>query len=493
MRSRVQRLRRQSFGSGLAGVAIVGLAIRIAYVLAFGARIHEGLDSLWYRLVAGSIVSGDGFIDPDKAYAHGVSVATAFRPPLYPLFLAGITKSIGNSTLTFQLAGCVMGVVTVVLVGYLGKRVGGSAVGLCAAALAAGYPIFLAVDAAVMSETIYLPLVTGCVLAVYRAIERPTAARWSLVGALSGAAILTRGDAMVVLAVLVVPAALLGTKLPWRRRFIFAAVSVNAAALVVAPWVIRNQQRLGTPVVATLQTGTALAGAYCTNTYYGKSLGSWSFDCTTRPDQAGLSEVAYNNELQRDAVRYLRDHAGRLVVVAPVRVLRQWSLYDPVGGAHFEAIESRNFKWQILSWAAYLPVAGLAAYGLVLLRRRRAPILPMVAMIVAVTATAAMTYGQQRLRISVEPVLLVAAAVAIVDIVDIGGVRRNGGTPVEPFVGDEGLEPPASSVSRKRSTRLSQSPWIGSLTLAAPRTAARQTFRGCRGALVPVRSLRTEP
>jgi hypothetical protein len=130
-----------------------------------------------------------------------------------------------------------------------------------------------------------------------------------------------------------------------------------------------------------------------------------------------VSENAYNDELQRDGRQYIVDHLPRLIVIVmPVRVLRQWSLYDPISGARFEAAESRNYKWQLLSWVAYLPVLLLAGYGLFLLRRRRAPILPLVAVIVTVTLTGAMIYGQQRLRVSVEPVLIVAASVAIVHV-----------------------------------------------------------------------------
>lgn len=396
----------------------------MAYVVTFSSRIQAGLDSVWYQLVSGSIVNNDGFVDPQRLYLHGVSTPTAFRPPLYPLFLAGVAKTVGASSRTFQLAGCVMGVITVVLIGYLGRRIGGNAVGLCAAGLAAVYPIFLAVDAAVMSETLYVPLVVGSVLAVYRAMERPTAWRWAFAGSLAGAGILTRGDGLVLLLVLVVPAALLAVRAPWQRRVVLATTSLVVAGLVVSPWLIRNQQRLGVVSVSTLQTGTALAGANCDDTYYGNALGSWSFGCSDRANRASISEVAYNDELQHDGTQYIRDHVQRLVVVVPVRILRQWSLYAPVQGAEIEATESRNFRWQLVSWAAYVPVALLAAYGLVLLRRRRVPLFPMVAMIVIVTATAAVIYGQQRLRVSVEPVLLVAAAVAIVHLAERMGVLK---------------------------------------------------------------------
>ncbi|MDQ6849488.1 MAG: hypothetical protein M3070_05845, partial [Actinomycetota bacterium] len=237
---------------------------------------------------------------------------------------------------------------------------------------------------------------------------------WALVGVLVGAAALTRGDALVVLAIVVVPAALFAVRLPWRRRIGLAAISVVAVGVVVAPWVIRNEHRLGTPTLTTLEAGTAIAGTNCPATYSGKLLGSWSFECTKRADQDKISEVSLTNELQRDGRHYLFDHVSRLPIVVPVRIMRLWGLYDPVGQARFEAIESRNVGWQVLSWAAYLPVVLLAVYGFVLLRRRRAQLFPMMALLVSVTVTAALVYGNERFRTSAEPVLLVGAAVAIV-------------------------------------------------------------------------------
>ncbi|MEY2405749.1 MAG: hypothetical protein QOG39_665, partial [Acidimicrobiaceae bacterium] len=52
--------------------------------------------------------------------------------------------------------------------------------------------------------------------------------------------------------------------------------------------------------------------------------------------------------------------------------------------------------------------------------RRHAQLLPMVAVLITVTLTAALVYGKQRFRVSAEPVLLVAAAVAIMHMVNRG-------------------------------------------------------------------------
>src|SRR4051812_13040621 len=115
-------LRRGSFGRALGGISALALALRVTHVVTFSDRLNVGLDSVWYQLVSGTIAGNEGFIDPERFYLHGVSKPTAFRPPLYPLFLAGVNKTVGETTRTFQLAGCVAGVLTVVLIGYLGRR-----------------------------------------------------------------------------------------------------------------------------------------------------------------------------------------------------------------------------------------------------------------------------------------------------------------------------------------------------------------------------------
>lgn len=422
-RERLRRARSHPFALGLTTIAFVALVLRVLYVELASDRIRFGLDTIWYELVSGTIVSGDGFVDPAKFYGQGVAVPTAFRPPLYPGFLALVTETIGASRHTFQLVGCVVGVATVVLVGLLGRRLAGSTVGLCAAALAAAYPILIVADGSVMSENLALPLATGLLISVYRGVDRPTVLRWMLVGLLGGACILTRGDAVVFVGLVAVPAPLLVKHASWARRAALIGAMVLAVMVVVMPWLARNHARLGTFEPATLDAATTLAGTNCDTTYSGPKLGLWDFACTQRRDQDRLDEVRLSDELRAQGLRYARDHAERLPIVASVRVLRLWGLYDPVDQARAEAVESRSFGAQMLSWLVYLPIAVLAPVGLVLLARRGVQILPLLAALAAVTLTAALAYGKQRLRIAAEPVLLVGAAVTLVRLAHIVRAR----------------------------------------------------------------------
>ncbi len=329
--------------------------------------------------------------------------------------LAAIAKIVDGSQRNFQYAGCVLGAITIVLIGSLARRLAGEVVGLVAAGLAAVYPAFIATDASVMSESLYLPLVLAFLLLVYAAVDRPTASRWIAVGAVVGLCALTRGDALVLAPVVVVPALWLLPRSRPRHRLFLGAMALGALLVVIAPWVIRNQRDLDSPTIATLDAGSAIAGTNCPSTYGGGLVGSWDPACA-RTDVPDISETDLTRDLEHDGARYALHHVDRVPLVVAARVARQWGVWNPVSESRTEAVESRNETWQLVTWAVYVPCAMLCVYGLVLLRRRRVRIQPLVCVLIAVTLSAALTYGKQRLRVAAEPVILVGAAVALVEL-----------------------------------------------------------------------------
>src|SRR5437868_12277536 len=100
MRALRARLGSLSFRARLTIISSAALALRVAFVESFGSHIKVGGDSVWYQLMSGSIVNNTGFVDP-VLNLRGVSVPTAFRPPLYPVFLAGVAKAADGSMRTF--------------------------------------------------------------------------------------------------------------------------------------------------------------------------------------------------------------------------------------------------------------------------------------------------------------------------------------------------------------------------------------------------------
>ena len=100
------------------------------------------------------------------------------------------------------------GVSTVVLIGLLGRRLGGDRVGLLAALIAAVHPLFVGADVALMSESLYGAVVAGLLLAGYPAVDRPTWQRWSVLGAIGGVAALTRNEGITLAAIVVLACAI---------------------------------------------------------------------------------------------------------------------------------------------------------------------------------------------------------------------------------------------------------------------------------------------
>ena len=117
-----------------------------------------------------------------------------------------------------------------------------------------------------------------------------------------------------------------------------------------------------------------------------------------------------------------------MVVVA--RELRVWGLWAPVPQARLESIESRDLTWQLVGWAYGLLVLAIAVPGTVILVRRRSTITPLVAVVVAVIVTAALSYGSQRFRLAAEAAAAAAAAAAVVLIWQTLARRRVSGTPL---------------------------------------------------------------
>ena len=415
------------FWRWVAVIAALGLAARVGYILGFSSHLNFGLDSVWYQLEGGALASGHGYVDPQRLFESGRDVATAFRPPLYPGFLAGVVSWIGESRQTLQLAGVATGTVSIVAIGALGRRVGDARVGIVAAALAAASPALIGFDASLMSETLYVPIVAGLLLMTYAAIDRPSWLRWLGVGALCGLGALTRGDAVVLFAVVVIPSVLF-LRRPWKPRLVFGLAALLGFALFVGPWIARNQSEIGRPTLATLDAGTALAGTNCPSTYRGPMIGFWDHDCTRRANDARISEVERNDRLQRDGLRYAFDHVDRWPAVVPVRVLRLWGLWDPITQSRLESVESRNSTWQVITWATHLALVGFAIGGFVLMARRHRRWHPLAATVLSVTVAAALSYGKQRFLAAAEPALLVAAAFALVALFDRWRSRASAST-----------------------------------------------------------------
>jgi hypothetical protein len=399
----------------LALILAGALAIRVLYTLLVAQDIPVIGDALTYHLLGENIADGKGFerpLHPQLAAFEGwkPGVPTAEHPPLFPLLIGLVTKLGANAYLTQKLLMCAVGTVTVGFVGLAGREAAGPAVGLVAAGLAAVYPFLWVVDGSLMSETLYGVFVAATLWIALRFARRPSLGLAAGLGALVGLAALTRGDALVLVPVLLIPLAFRAGS-AWRSRLTLVAVAVGAFALVLAPWTIRNLTVFEQPVLISTNGNAVFVGANCDGVYHGELTGLWRFDCYGKAPGGDESEQAAG--YRKRGLDYARDHAGRLPAVMAVRFLRVWDLYRPRQQAAYEFIEGRSETASRIGLVMYYPLLLLACAGLVILRRRRAPLWPLVAFPVVVSVTAVVIYGITRLRFAAEPSLCVLAGVAL--------------------------------------------------------------------------------
>jgi 4-amino-4-deoxy-L-arabinose transferase-like glycosyltransferase len=379
------------FERRLAVIAAGALTVR-AYA-AYQARDHlvQG-DAMVFHQVADRLADGQGF---RQAFEPG---PTAEHPPAWEVVLAAANLLGADGYFTHRLVGALLGTITVVLIGLLAHRVAGRPVAYVAAGLAAVYPMLYTADVSLMSESLYGAFLVAALLAAHA--RRPVA-----LGVLLGLAALTRGEALILVALLVVP-------LFWgqKRRLV---VALAAFALVLAPWTIRNLATFAEPVLISTNANGIWKGANCPDVYSGPLIGAWRFQCYS-PARPGEDESEYFARQRDEGLSYAFDNLGRAPAVVTARLGRVLDVWDVDQALYLNAQEGRlpdQVRRGIrMAWALML----LSVAGAFVLRRRRHDLLVLLAPVALVLLVAAVTYGTTRFRFAAEPSLCILAAVALV-------------------------------------------------------------------------------
>jgi 4-amino-4-deoxy-L-arabinose transferase-like glycosyltransferase len=401
--------RLRGFPSQLALIAAAGLAIRLVYALAVAPDPPFLSDANYFHLLANLVGDGKGFVHPFTLATTGVTTPTAEHPPLYTLLLAASSALGGTSLDAHRVVSCFVGTGTVVAVGILGRRVVDDRVGLVAGGLAAVYPLLWVVDGSLMSESLYALTIAVTLILALRALESPSPARLAWLGVGIALAALTRGEALLLVALLLLP-------LAWRGGARAILAGLVAFALVLTPWTIRNVSAFDRPVLVSNNTGSLLAGANCEDTYHGRLLGGWSVACLSYPPRDTEGQIS--TRLRHKGTDYIRGHTRRFLWVGGVRVLRTWDFFRPRQQIELSGQEARDTRVERIGVIVYYVMLVLAIAGAVLIRGRRGVLLVMLSPAVLVTIMSFLGYGITRFRIAAEISIVVLAAVTLVTLAD---------------------------------------------------------------------------
>ena len=380
------------------------------------------------RLIALGVERGDiltAFTDKSDDFARTFLASgtygfvaghpSAYTQPLYGFFLVPIYWIFGREWWSVGFAQILVATATAFLVYAIGARVLSRAAGTFAAVVATLNPYLVWHDVHLNREILDQLLLAALVLCVLVAADRRSLP-WSIAaGIYAGLAIL--GNVRMAFLPVVLALYLL-VRIGWSWAPPVALVA--AAAVTIAPWVVRNRVEVGCFALTT--DGRALWKANNLQTYDLLSHGKWIDDVKDPPghpfpnpeearviyarggSKAQIDECANQSYYQDKAWRFVRDHPGGKVKLAGLAVRMEW---DPRTTASATDLGHGFLR----TWAQPLYTSVLYALGLlgVLFAPRRFTALALLVLAYQ-TLAAAVFVGATRYRVSSDFLIAILAA-----------------------------------------------------------------------------------
>jgi 4-amino-4-deoxy-L-arabinose transferase-like glycosyltransferase len=306
-------------------------------------------------------------------------VPSAYTQPLYAWFLAALYWPLERSWVVVGLAQTAVAVATALVVLLIGRRISSVRTGVIAALVATLHPYLVWHDVHVNREILDGLLLALIVLFALTAYERASAGYAIATGAVAGLAILS--NARLLLLPLV-----LGPYVAWRalgRRALLTVLVIAAAAVVVAPWVVRNQVVIGCATVTT--DSRALWKANNPATHDVLARGGWIDDVPDLPNvppwpekAAGISvaaakavdECAQSSFYRDEVLDFWRDHPGEKARLAAQAVGMLWSPFLSVAADDPGQQGISDLMQRTVEPAFALVLYALALWGAFLAPRR---------------------------------------------------------------------------------------------------------------------------
>jgi 4-amino-4-deoxy-L-arabinose transferase-like glycosyltransferase len=313
---------------------LVGLIARII------ATTHEGWekppeyrsDAAEYDSYAWNLAQGHGYIgispdvyNPDGSYLVHPS---AYRIPGISLYWAALYKIFGHKYSAVRISECLMDTLTILLIFTIARKCFSNTVAILAAAIYAVWPPALQYVCQLRCETQYTFLLFVFILLCLIFAERKTWS-WSIAaGLVLGLALLTRGNGIMMVALV----------FPWsvwqfrkNPRVMVRGIAIALVALAtLVPWTIRNYRLFHAYIPFESGGGDVLLGVYNNAVASDPNLyGSWT-DPTALPEYTKLLTQP-NDELVRDriqkqlAIQWIRNHPDKWWYLQETRFRRGWT------------------------------------------------------------------------------------------------------------------------------------------------------------------------
>lgn len=385
-------------------VILVAILVRVVFVVGVDRGIIKfelNPDTRDYLSLAHNLATGVGYarsVDDTQPFSRPVQFS-AYRPPLYPAFLA-IAFQFSGGTLFLRMLQIGLQALSLYFLLQLGLILLGEWPALIAGVLFALYPPLIQYSADLGTESLFLLLLIAALLVFYGANKERSDARCFCLGLLVGLTALCRPAGLMLAPALAL--SIWFTTQDWKHVARKVVVLGMAVAMVILPWGYRNYRLFHKVVLFTTNGGLALWGGAYMRLVSGATLAVYGEE-----NHRALGDTS---ETDRDRTHYreafaILDHSPRLW--GEMFTANFSAMYTLVPSSLYHSRFTR-----VIYSISYIPLLISGLIGVWLSRRRWKELSLLWAWIVISTTFYCFFYGQIRYRVpTVDPILMLGAGV----------------------------------------------------------------------------------
>lgn len=407
-------------------ILIVVMVASVAAKMAVGWKLRDSFLSRGNSYSTMNAIAMN--IVQHREFAQQPGLPSIDYEPGYPVLLATAYGIFGQNWFGVTLIQSLLYSVTGLLLFGIGCEIGSRTAGLIAFLLHSVYPFLFLHALSVIDTTLFVFCVMLVLWSILRCWNHDSITSYALLGISGAVALLTRG-AFVAFG----PAfAAFFIATVWRHRGVnstrYVWLCLFTAALLLCPWIMRNYQLGGRVLIST----HGPFGVWQGNNPYALELlkQNTSLDAVYRRDPPPAIYAKYPlrprdphesieaaDAYRSAAISFIRNHPAEFLELAVWKFRKFWSpFYNPVSRQF--AYGNSNLR-QLAHFVSYTPILILSLPGFVWLARRKKAFAALIGgLIFFFTLAHMIAMGYSRLRLPIDPLLMVLAGLAVASMLD---------------------------------------------------------------------------
>lgn len=314
-------------------VLAIAFLLRIVWIYKFSPQVLTS-DPFYYDRTAQTILKGEGYKN------HHLF---AYRPPIYPYFLAGAYSIFGNTYLPVKIIQAFISVFSCILMFSIVKRLLNENAALFAACLFAFYPQFIKFSGELWTETLFIFLLLSIYLFLYKFQDTSKIHYGIITGILLGIASLTREVTIYFLPLVIVWLIIINRN---NKKSIShkSLVIIFSMFITMLPWIARNYIIFKTIIPVSTNGGVNF---YMGNNPQATGGFLWRLpdNCVWPDNQSNLTEkemsvaeIAIYKKCFKEGLNFILKNPFKSVVLSIKKLMILWR--PPFYNINFKALPS---------------------------------------------------------------------------------------------------------------------------------------------------------